>query len=292
MIRKLPWVLLAISIIFNFTFTGGFLRARSDRQAVETPESGTKMVADEFGLTEDQQKVFSGLRQEARARTNEVRQGLLLTRQDLLSEMSSDSPDPQRLSEIQDRLAELYWEYRRQSSEHLQQFLKVLRPDQRRAVMKHIRDRERTRSAGRRLLERFDRNGDGKLDKDERASARQHFPPRHGRGKGSFPRGRPPWYKAPGGARTHPAQPGRTNSKFYDWIRKRFDADGDGKLSDDERARAREALDTRRGPRRPPASLIQRFDTDGDGKLSPAERARAMKAPRKRPPPDTNRDER
>lgn len=296
MMRTLPWVLLAISIIFNFTFAGGFLLARSDEQVAGAPEAGTNLVADEFDLTEDQKKVFARLRGEAQTRAKEMRQSLLLARQDLRSEISSDSPDPQRVSETQDRLAELYRDYRRESSEHLRQFLEVLGPEQRKAVMERIRRREHSYRGGRGLLERFDTNRDGKLDEAERSRARKYFSGRHSRSRRHYPHYRPPWPRSPGsgprrpqggrgprergGPATRPAPTGHRYGSPQEWLRRWYDTDRDGNLSDEERARARKAFDGFWSPRRPPQWMLDDFDADGDGKLSPSERAAAMKAAR------------
>lgn len=54
---------------------------------------------------------------------------------------------------------------------------------------------------------------------------------------------------------------------------KRFDKDGDGQLNDAERTAARESMKGRGGKFRERA--IKRFDKDGDGALSPEERIRA-----------------
>ena len=51
-----------------------------------------------------------------------------------------------------------------------------------------------------------------------------------------------------------------------------FDKDGDGKLSDDEKAEARKAMEARR------KEMIGKFDKDGDGKLNEEERKAAMAA--------------
>jgi len=286
--QKLPWVLLAISIIFNFTFAGGFLHARSGYEAIQAPEAGTKMVADEFNLTEAQRKVFSNLRQEAQTRAKELRQSLLLARQELWSEMSCDQPDPQRIGEIQDRLAELYWEYRRQSSEHLRQFLAVLNSQQREAVMQKIRERERSHYWGRRFLERFDTNSDGKLDESERSRARQQFTGRHGRPRWPYPSRTPPWGRPPGsrfrhergGPSTRPAPASRWPGGPQKWPPRRPDAKAGGTLGGAERPRTRQATQALPGQRRPPQWMLDRFDADGDGKLSPQEREAAMRAAR------------
>lgn len=60
---------------------------------------------------------------------------------------------------------------------------------------------------------------------------------------------------------------------------KRFDKDGDGKLSDAERIemeKAREQFGANREKRQ--AEILKRFDKDGDGQLNDAERAEAEKA--------------
>ena len=60
---------------------------------------------------------------------------------------------------------------------------------------------------------------------------------------------------------------------------KRFDRNGDGKLSDDEKAEAQKELKAKKGER--PANKLteamKKFDTDDDGKLSDEEKAAAKK---------------
>ncbi|HTN76902.1 MAG TPA: EF-hand domain-containing protein [Pirellulaceae bacterium] len=67
-------------------------------------------------------------------------------------------------------------------------------------------------------------------------------------------------------------------------ILKKFDKDGDGKLSDDEKAAAKKEFGERGG--RPggldKAALMKKFDKDGDGKLSDDEKAAAKKAMQER----------
>ncbi|MEK9632957.1 MAG: EF-hand domain-containing protein [Opitutae bacterium] len=63
-------------------------------------------------------------------------------------------------------------------------------------------------------------------------------------------------------------------------VMKKFDKDGDGKLSEEEKAELRKAIAQRGGRpggRRPPPELMKKFDKDGDGKLSESERAELRK---------------
>jgi hypothetical protein len=52
-------------------------------------------------------------------------------------------------------------------------------------------------------------------------------------------------------------------------ILKKFDKDGDGNLSDEEKAEIRKTM----ANRTPPAHILEKFDKDGDGKLSDEEKA-------------------
>lgn len=88
------------------------------------------------------------------------------------------------------------------------------------------------------VLEKFDKDGDGKLSPDER--------------KAMF------------------------EERQKEMLAK-FDKDGDGKLSADERATMREEMEARR------KELIEKYDADKDGKLSPDEMKTARDAGEKLP---------
>ena len=89
------------------------------------------------------------------------------------------------------------------------------------------------------LLQRYDTNGDGKLDEDELAAAHETM------------------LKSGGGA-------GERAGKVRALLLKRFDQNGDGRLDETERATMR-------------SYFLARFDKDGDGRLDDTERA-AMRA--------------
>lgn len=130
------------------------------------------------------------------------------------------------------------------------------------------------------LRKRFDTNGNGKLDPQEMAAARQAmqakgFPGMPGKG----PLGKP------NGPLNGKGQ-GDGNGPGREAMLKRFDANGDGKLDETERAAVRKAMEERglggpgKGPGNGPGreEILKRFDKDGDGKLNDEERATAMKA--------------
>ncbi len=114
-------------------------------------------------------------------------------------------------------------------------------------------DREARRAA---MLKKFDTNGNGKIDPEEREKMRAEMA------------------KGGGGA------PERMKKML-----ERFDKDGDGKLSEDERTAMRAEMQKRReagglkgtGAEKQ-AEMLKKFDKDGDGKLSEDERAAMREA--------------
>ena len=65
-------------------------------------------------------------------------------------------------------------------------------------------------------------------------------------------------------------RPGRPSREE---VMKKFDKDGDGKLSDDEKAEIHEAM----ANCKPPAHILEKFDKNGDGKLCDEEKAEIRK---------------
>lgn len=89
------------------------------------------------------------------------------------------------------------------------------------------------------ILEKFDKDGDGKLSAEEKQAA-------------------------------HDARKEMAGERRKEILAK-FDTDQNGELSDEEKAKMREEIH---------AKMLEKFDTDGDGKLSKEERAAMPKHPR------------
>ena len=81
--------------------------------------------------------------------------------------------------------------------------------------------------------------------------------------------------------KARPQRAGEMGPRMQEMI-KRFDKDGDGKLSEEEKAAAHAEMRKEGGGRpgggRMREEIIKRFDKGGDGKLNDAERAAALKA--------------
>lgn len=97
------------------------------------------------------------------------------------------------------------------------------------------------------LLKRFDKNGDGKLDEDEKAAAKEY------------------------NREEMTGRQGKARDNLGKKAMAKFDKNGDGKLDDAEKAEAVKAI--RSDPR-----IVRRFDKDGDGKLNDVEAAAARDA--------------
>lgn len=132
------------------------------------------------------------------------------------------------------------------------------------------------------IKKRFDRDGDGKLNPQEQAAAMAAFQKARAGGGGPATGGLPGAGGIPaGGGFGAPANgAGEGNkSRSRDARMKRFDRNGDGKLSDDEKAEAQKELKAKKGER-PAGKLteaMKKFDADDDGKLSDEEKAAAKK---------------
>jgi hypothetical protein len=112
------------------------------------------------------------------------------------------------------------------------------------------------------------------LSQQEQAAAMAAFQKMRGNGKGAAGGGVPGGNA--GGFGEEPAVEGKARGR--EAMIKRFDKNGDGKLSDDEKAEAQKALKGKKGEARPAklTEAMKKFDADGDGKLSDDEKA-AMK---------------
>lgn len=110
--------------------------------------------------------------------------------------------------------------------------------------------------AKKKIVARFDKDGDGKLNEEEKKAAQEQIKKRVGDAGG--------------------------DGVAKEALLKKFDKDGDGKLSDSERAAAQEALKKRLGSDEPAGvgkkALLKKFDKDGDGKLSDEEKKAAKEA--------------
>jgi len=213
MTHKLPWMLLTLSLVFNFFFAGGFFEARSTGDQVQA-EDGTQVVAQRLGLSDEQSRAYVQLRDDMAAKARQARESIFAARQELWGAVSGDLADPRRTQDLIEFEAEQTQQLRLQMAEHLGSFMRILNPQQRRTLMEAIQRREATHPFAGQAFQRFDANRDGKLDDQERAAVRERL-----------------------GSRLPEIQ--RMRQRLLD----RFDTDDDGKLSPEERQEALKAME-------------------------------------------------
>lgn len=109
------------------------------------------------------------------------------------------------------------------------------------------------------LLQRFDRNGDGRIDDDERTAAKEEMM------QDQLDRQM---------ARISAGSAGGTE-RFRAQALELFDKNKDGRLDDDERAEAQRFAEARRDPTGAIDEVTRRFDKNGDGRLDADERGQA-----------------
>lgn len=142
------------------------------------------------------------------------------------------------------------------------------------------------------LLEKFDANGDGNLTGQESLSAHEAVMKQIGAAAGAAGQLNPQeqatamaafqnagGLPGAGGGFGGDAATGEGKAHGREAMIKQFDNDGDGKLSDDEKAEAQKFFKDKKGecPAGKLAEAMKKFDTDGDGKISDDEKAAAKK---------------
>lgn len=208
--RNVLWLLLVLSLLFNVSFIGGYLRAED-----QTEQPVADQVAEELGLNEEQKELYGQLRASMNEERAEVDKELAVVEFELLSEMRGADADADRVRELMDREVELRHRRGRIASERFGRFLKTLSAEQRRELCGRMGRRHPDRKRREReILKRFDANGDGKLAGDEWTALRAYM----------------------------------TERKLRD-VTEQFDADGDGELNDEERQAAQAFIEEQRKER-------------------------------------------
>ena len=211
---------LVLSGLFNVFFVGGYLKARA-----EMAPDITVAVGRELGLDTTQAALFRRLRETGHADAELYQDSITLVHRELVDQLDSDH-DPDRVAEIVGREADLRRQWRLAEAMRFTDFVASLEPRQRQMLfsrMKHTASKQGRHEA---LLRRFDTNGDGVLDEQERQAARKHMRARRAErerhGHNGF--GVPPGLDRRGSRRS-----GMDRRLRHELI-KRFDADGNDRL--------------------------------------------------------------
>ncbi len=209
--RNLMWLALAMSVLFNVFFVVGFARARAQLELVESSNGASRVVASELDLNDEQRAVFSTLRAGMRDEMSAYRDEIVLTQAELAAELGKEKPDLERVRNLVARKADLDGQRQLIAVRRFGEFVDVLSPEQCRRLSSRVHHGPPGAGRHARLLERFDSDGDGELNEQERAAAREHMESR-----------RQEWESR--------------RQKMLE----RFDANGNGRLDPEERDALRE----------------------------------------------------
>jgi Spy/CpxP family protein refolding chaperone len=218
--NRLLKIALIISLAFNITFVIGYFSAPSSAKPTELPEAAADLVQSELGLDMEQREKFISLHAEATARTRDLIETMSIVRQQLLAESAEDEPNAEKIAGLQSELDRLRDEHRTYHYNLFQKFMDSLTEHQRRTVYEKLRyGRPPHWLRHQRLVREFDKDGDGRLNEQERGQAiqavRERFHKRFGDTdhRHSHPRPDGPWsgrrpplpgsWRPPDGARRH-----------------------------------------------------------------------------------------
>ena len=182
--RTVIWLALALSVLFNVFFAAGYMQARTQLKDAESDDHVTQRVANELDLDTQQREAFARLRSSKRASLEPINDEIALLLQDLLDERTQDEPDPNRLGILEGSLQELRRQRHEEQSRRFGEFLGLLSPEQRRMLSHRSRRGHPGRGMRGSMQKRWDQNGDGVIDEQERAAAREMIERRQPRDEG------------------------------------------------------------------------------------------------------------
>ena len=146
----------------------------------------------------------------------EFEEGLALVKEDLINELSRDEPNLPAVRDLVDQEMELRQQRGRARSDRFNDFVRTLSPEQCRKLSRRVGHSRRGRARWQAMIQRFDSDGDGQLNDEERAAAQEHIKERR-----------------------------KDHEQRRREMLERFDANGDGQIDETEHAAMREWMSQR-----------------------------------------------
>lgn len=254
MSRRVLVILLVVSLLFNFAVLIGFVKARRglgkpggpgphDQPPPATmPFAQTPLarLANELRLDPSKAAEVQELQRRQQQQQQVFADSLLVVRQDLQAELRKESPDLERMRGLVDQEADVMRQRRQAEAELYGEFVSLLSPQQRQQLGRRLSPAARQKNARPPdVVERFDRNKNGRLDPEEAKQARKELE----------------------GRRREVAPHVQQLPPLWPW----FDADSDGELNEVERAE----MDAFLKDHHPPKALPQQQGGDRRDRGSP-----------------------
>ena len=213
--------LLICSTLFNLFFIAGAMMGweETDRSGTTPHETRLLRMVSMLQLNPDQQAAFELLHGEYEDEAELLEDRMRDIRASISAELDRDQPDLEAVDALVLEETGLRAERRRAGALRFEEFIQHLDADQRRILGARLRQHgeHSRRDPTRRMLDEFDRDGNGALDEDERRDAETKHDQR----------------KSDRRARREE-------------LRRQFDADGDGELSPQEQRALHEFMKEQR----------------------------------------------
>ena len=135
--RKLPWLLLAVSVVLNLSMLAGFLYTEREASRVADPALRLVEVSEALSLTPEQFETFKTLQYSLQERRQMFREYMEPVRRGMTEALVAESFDREAYRKVMSKRQEVREEYFLQVGEELHDFLQSLSPEQR-AVFKDL----------------------------------------------------------------------------------------------------------------------------------------------------------
>ncbi len=140
--KRLPWILLALSVALNVSFVAGFLHVRSVLRSLQTPEGRAQWAADRLKLEGPQRATLQRVSREWTLKMRELQQAHADDLDAFWAEMVRGEETAATRASLE-RLLEVQRTGTVRSLEDLRRILKDLNPDQRQALVRMVREKNK-----------------------------------------------------------------------------------------------------------------------------------------------------
>ncbi|MGE0152406.1 MAG: Spy/CpxP family protein refolding chaperone [Reyranellaceae bacterium] len=152
---KLPWILLAISLVLNACAVAGFFYAKSRADGRMWDRSPVGAAARSLDLNEQQKAALEKMHQDIRRSSGESRAEMRPLRQQMLEQFAKPQPDFAAIDSDIDQLGDLQSKRYKAMVRAIHEFQQTLTPQQREKFIQGMRDHMQ-----RRMMQRG-RRGEG-----------------------------------------------------------------------------------------------------------------------------------
>lgn len=137
---KLPWILLAVSIVLNIFVIGGFVYTKRVAESRMMDRSPIMAAARELNLSGPQKEAFEKMRADIRKSSSDIRNEARPLRRELLGELAKPQPDFAAVDRKIDDLGDVQGKKYKAMVRSVHEFQQSLTPEQQEAFRKGIRE--------------------------------------------------------------------------------------------------------------------------------------------------------